>query len=144
MKIQALHKRLSMPLLLTLISATGIGVSSPAQSTSLLGSQNTAIDANPEATLVAQYMECPTSPPPSHPCWNPEHDRGRPPSVDRDEDDPRNQRSHGPQQQPTAKPSFPIKPLPTKKRAPIVEPPPVVEPSPVENISPTIEPSPQN
>ena len=53
MKIQALHKRLSMPLLLTVISAIGIGVSSPAQSTSLLNFQNTSIDAYPEATLIA-------------------------------------------------------------------------------------------
>jgi hypothetical protein len=53
MKIQTLYKRLSMPLLLTVISATGIGVSSPARSASLIGFQSTAIDTNPEATLIA-------------------------------------------------------------------------------------------
>ena len=53
MKTQTLYKRLSMPLLVTVISATGIGVSSPARSASLLGSQSTIIDTNPEATLIA-------------------------------------------------------------------------------------------
>lgn len=69
MKTQTLYKRLSMPLLLTVISVAGIGVSSPARSMSLVGDQNTAIDANPESTLIAQRHQCPANPPPSDPCW---------------------------------------------------------------------------
>ena len=68
MKTQTLYKRLSLPLLLTVISATGIGVT-PARSASLLGSQNTVINANPESTLIAQRHQCPANPPPSDPCW---------------------------------------------------------------------------
>ena len=69
MKTQTLYKRLSLPLLLTVISAIGIGVSLPARSMLLVGDQNTAIDANPEATLIAQRHQCPANPPPSDPCW---------------------------------------------------------------------------
>ena len=53
MKTQTLYKRLSLPLLFTAISATGIGVSSPARSASLIGLQSTAINTNPEAILIA-------------------------------------------------------------------------------------------
>ena len=52
MKTQTLYKRLSLPLLLTVISATGIGVT-PARSASLIGLQSTAINTNPEAILIA-------------------------------------------------------------------------------------------
>lgn len=77
MKIQTLHKRLSMPLLLTVISVTGIGVSSPARSASLIGFQSTAINTNPEATLIAGHMpRCkPGQMPPG--CF-PGHTQGRP------------------------------------------------------------------
>ena len=53
MKTQTLYKRLSLPLLFTAISATGIGVSSPARSASLIGLQSTAINTNPEVILIA-------------------------------------------------------------------------------------------
>lgn len=53
MKIQTLYKRLSMPVLFTVICVTGIGVSTPARSATLAGSQSTAINAKPEATLIA-------------------------------------------------------------------------------------------
>ncbi len=69
MKIQTLYKRLSMPLLLTLISATGIGVSSPARSATLAGSQSTIIDAKPEAILIAGYR-CQPGDPCEHPGTN--------------------------------------------------------------------------
>ncbi|HCF30661.1 MAG TPA: hypothetical protein DEV81_26490, partial [Cyanobacteria bacterium UBA11049] len=46
MKTQVLYKRLSLPLLLTVISATGIGVT-PARSASLLSSQDTVIARKP-------------------------------------------------------------------------------------------------
>ena len=52
MKTQTLYKRLSLPLLVTVISATGIGVT-PARSASLIGLQSTAINTNPEAILIA-------------------------------------------------------------------------------------------
>ena len=59
---QTLHKRLSMLLLITVISVTGIGVSTPARSATLAGFQSTIIDA-PEATLIARRPCKPGEPP---------------------------------------------------------------------------------
>ncbi len=56
MKTQTLYKRLSMPLLLTVISVAGIGVT-PARSASLVGLQSKVIDANPKEILIAK-PEC--------------------------------------------------------------------------------------
>lgn len=76
MKTQTLHKRLSLPLLLTIISVTGIGVT-PARSASLIGFQSIAIDTNPEATLIAgRVPPCQRGQVP--PGCNPGHTQARP------------------------------------------------------------------
>ena len=132
MKTQTLYKRLSLPLLLTVISAIGIGVSLPARSMLLVGDQNTAIDANPEATLIAQRHQCPANPPPSDPCWgeisnvtfptdaeqspsiNPTGDSIDKPVIDKPviENRPRYRHHRLPQQQPTREPLPTVEPLP--------------------------------
>lgn len=69
-----MYKRLPIPLLLTVISAIGIGISSPVRSASLLGSQSTNTDAKPEAKLIAgnpcPYGLRPYFPPPCNTNWN--------------------------------------------------------------------------
>lgn len=78
MKTQPLGKRVLIPLLLIEIAATGIGLSFPAQSTSLISSQGKVTTANPKPThtsislLVSQTSPSvsPTesaSPPPTAP-----------------------------------------------------------------------------
>ena len=109
MKTQTLYKRLSLPLLLTVISATGIGLSSPARSASLLGSQSTAIDANPEAILIARN-QCPNgmSPDFQPPCWRPGPERDiiiRGSIYQREQQQREQQQRELQQQQPTAEPS---------------------------------------
>ncbi len=112
MKTQTLYKRLSLPLLLTVISATGIGLSSPARPASLLGSQSTAIDANPEAILIARN-QCPNGMSPNFPppCWKPPTERYRKNSIYQREQQQREQQQREQQQrelqqqQPTAEPS---------------------------------------
>jgi len=78
MKTQPLKKRLLIPLLLVEIAATGIGLSFPAQSTSLISSQGRVTTANPKpihtsiSLLVSQTLPSTsptesTSPPPTAP-----------------------------------------------------------------------------
>ena len=82
MKTQTLYKRLSLPLLLTVISASGIGVT-PARSASLISSQNTILDVKPETILIAQrcpYGMKPEFDPPCHSSWanieiSPDHEQ---------------------------------------------------------------------
>lgn len=52
MKTQPLVKRLLIPLLLIGIAAIGVGLSSPAQSASLMGSRGTVIAANLEEQSI--------------------------------------------------------------------------------------------
>ena len=76
MKTQTLYKKLSLPLLLTVVSAIGIGVT-PARSASLIGSQQATIDTNPEATLIAgRVPPCKKGQMP--PGCNPGHTQARP------------------------------------------------------------------
>lgn len=123
MKIQTLYKRLSLPLLLTVISATGIGVT-PARSASLLGSQNTILDVKPETILIAQrcpYGMKPEFDPPCHSSWSnieispdreqsPSEDSSKEPRYQHSQQQRRlkQQRSHQQrelEQQPTVEPS---------------------------------------
>lgn len=136
-----------MPLLLTVISATGIGVSFPAQSTSLIGSHRKDIDANFEAPLILAKDWCLPEDPCNYPGSNRNPAPAQSPSVNSDRDPiekptiekptiekpaiekptiekpaienrTRYQRQRLPEQQPTKEPSPTIEQLPTVKPSP--------------------------
>lgn len=134
MKIQTLYKRLPLPLLLTVIFATGIGVT-PARSMSLVGSQNTDIDYNLESTLIAGRLP-PCQPGQMPPGCDPGHTQQRvweqnssekpeiqkpeieKPDVQKPETDNRFRHQRQPQQQQQLDPEL----SPSTEQLPTVEP----------------------
>lgn len=95
MKIQLMCKTLLILSLSLVITTTEVGLSSPAQASSLVGSQDTAIDANSKAK-PRFGRSCPNGTGPSFPppCWRPKTPLP----------DPREQRNQPQHLSPTKKP----------------------------------------
>lgn len=129
MKTQVISKKLLLPFIFIEIAATAIGMSFPAQATSLINFQSKVNNTNPETTLIAKRPKYQCQPPvvnPSH-CNDPDPWKHQV-EIKQQHEIPQ-QQSLTAEPLPTAESSLTTEPLPTAKPLPNAEPAPASKPS---------------